>query len=434
MREERSMIRAIQFIVVLVAVAGLSASAAAQDHDHAHMAPAPADASWTWTTDANVIVGYNYQQRLFADFWAWESQNWAMLSGERAAGPGKLTVHGMLSLEPWTIGRFVYAQGVNGGAQRLTAVNADGNHVPIGGSPQTYQTGESYLGSPLINYQHPHDLFMGLGATYRIDRGRLKYTFGADVVGSPALGPTAFMHRESARNNPQAPLTHHYLDSTHITPGVLRAGIETGHLMLETSVFRGEEPDENRLDIDRPRLDSWSARASWRQGPWQAQFSGGHLHEPEWYDPYDITRLTASIGFNGNLGSKPLNATLAWGQNRELLVGALDGYLFEWDLQLAATSSFYGRAEKVRKELLSLGVHPRGLLPGQHPHSLSDINALTVGHVWDLPLPFNARVGLGADITIYQTSEDLESYFGSPHAYHVFIRWRPIRTSSAHIH
>jgi hypothetical protein len=427
--------RPIQLFVIVAFVLVQASGLAAQDHDHAHMAPpTPAKPAWTWTTDANVIVGYNYQERLFADFWAWESQNWGMLSGDRPVGRGTLTVQGMLSLEPWTIGRLVYAQGADGGAQRLFAIDSAGQRVAIGGSPQTFQTGESYLGSPLINYQHPHDLIMNLGATYRMERGRLTYTFGADLVGSPALGPIAFMHRESARDNPQAPLTHHFLDSTHITPGVLRAGVEVGHLMFETSAFRGEEPDENRLNIDRPRLDSWSGRASWRQGPWQAQFSGGHLHEPEWFDPYDITRLTASIGFHGSIGSKPLDATLAWGENRELLVGPLDGYLLEWDLHLATRSSFYGRAEHVRKEVLSLGVHPRGLLPGQHPHSLSDINALTLGHVFDLPIPVGGRVGIGADVTAYRTSADLESYFGSPHSYHVFLRWRPNHTAPSHIH
>src|SRR5215208_1202438 len=102
-RDELSMWRPIQLTVALLFVAELAAAAVAQDHDHASMAPAPTTPAWTWTTDANVIGGYNYQQRLFADFWAWESQNWAMLAGERAVGPGRLTVHGMLSLEPWTI-------------------------------------------------------------------------------------------------------------------------------------------------------------------------------------------------------------------------------------------------------------------------------------------------------------------------------------------
>jgi hypothetical protein len=426
--------RWIQFLVLLGFLWVPSSRLAAQDHDHSQMNQAPATTDWSWTTDSNVIFGYNYQQRRFADFWAWESQNWVMLSGERAAGPGRFSVVGMLSFEPWTIGRLVYAKGDDGSAQRIYAFNNARERVPLGGSPQTFQTGESYLGAPLINYQHPHDFLMALGATYRLDRGRLKYAIEADLVGSPALGPTAFMHRESARNNPQAPLSHHFIDSTHITPGVVTLGVGVGRMTFETSAFRGAEPDENRLNIERPWLDSWSARASYRQGPWQAQFSGGRLKEPEWFDPYDVTRLTASIGFNGTVGSRPLAATLAWGENRELLIGPLDGYLFEWDMRLAKWSSFYGRVEHMRKEVLSLGVHPRGLVPGQHPHSISDINALTLGHVWDLPIDLGGRFGLGADLTVYKTSADLETYFGSPHTYHVFLRWRPTGAAPAHVH
>jgi hypothetical protein len=424
-------------ILVGVVFCLLPSLSAAQDDQHQHNAQAqPAamdDGSWTWATDANVILGYNYQERLFADFWAWESQNWAMASGTRTLGPGRFSVQGMLSLEPWTIGRFVYAQGADGRAQRLFAFNDARERKPLGGSPQTFQTGESYLGSPLINYQHPHDLLMNAGASYQFGRGKVKYLVGADLVGSPALGPIAFMHRESARNNPQAPLTHHYLDSTHITPGVIRTGIEVGQVMFEVSGFRGEEPDEDRLDIDQPRIDSWSLRGSWRKGPWEAQFSSGHLNEPEWFDPYDVTRFTASIQYNGAVASRPLAATLAWGQNREIL-GALDGYLLEWDLQAASWSSIYGRAETMRKEILSLGVHPRGLPPNSHPHSISDVSALTVGYVWNLPIQMGSSLGVGADITVYKTSTDLETYFGSPRSYHVFLRWRPNRSMPAHIH
>jgi len=159
--------RSIQFLVLLGSLLALPFGLAAQDQDHDHHAadPAAATPGWSWTTDANLIFGYNYQQRRFADFWAWESQNWAMLSGNRRVGPGRLTVAGMLSAEPWTIGRLVYAQGSDGSPQRLYAFNAQRERVPLGGSPQTFQTGESYLGAPLINYQHPHDLVMELGAT-----------------------------------------------------------------------------------------------------------------------------------------------------------------------------------------------------------------------------------------------------------------------------
>jgi hypothetical protein len=411
----------IHFLVVAVCLSVSAGRAGAQEHQH----PAPdqespsGDEKWTWTTDANAFFGYNYQQRRYADFTAWESQNWLMVEGGRRMGRGRLTIDAMLSFEPWTIGRLVYAD-----RTRLPAT---------GGSPQLYQTGESYQQVPLVNFQHPHDLIMGLGMTYRVERARVAYFFGADLVGSPALGPTAFMHRESARDNPQAPLTHHYLDSTHVTPGVLRAGLTTGAMTFEASVFRGEEPDENRLNIDTPRLDSWSARVGWRRGPWQAQVSGGHLHEPEWFDPFDVTRLTASVGFNGEIASRPLSATLAWGENRMFngFQNVEDGYLLEWDFRATGASTFYGRAEAAAKHLFGLISHPKGFT---HPHAYSDVDAVTLGYVQDLPIPGTTRFGFGGDVTFYRTSPDLLIYYGGSHSYHVFLRWRPGATSPAHVH
>jgi hypothetical protein len=428
--------RPIQIPVLVFAVWMASAVAVRGQDDseppeHQHAAAA-GNSAWTWTTDANVFAGYNYQQRLFADFSAWESQNWFMVSGERPVGRGTLTLNGMFSLEPWTIGRLVYGQGIFGSAQRVYAYTATGQQVPVGGSPQAFQTGESYLGSPLINYQHPHDLFMGLGATYRFAAGRAKYMLGADLVGSPALGPTPFMHRESARDNPSVPLTHHYMDSTHITTGVVRSGVEVGQVMFEASAFRGEEPDEDRLNIDQPRLDSWSVRGSWRRGPWSAQVSGGRLHKPEWFEPVDVIRLTASAGFNGTVASRPLALTAGWGQNRDVGLFALDGYLVEWDLQVSPSDTIYGRGESMLKEIFGLGVHPAGLL--NHPRNFSHIDALTVGYVREMPMIAVIRLGIGADITVYRTSPDLVSYYGSPKSYHVFFRWRPGAAAPTHIH
>ncbi len=377
---------------------------AAHQHDHAD---APATTKWSWTSDANAFFGYNYQQRKYADFSAWESQNWFMLAARRPVGPGRLTLQGMLSLEPFTMAAL--------------------------GSPQLFQTGESYNQIPLVNYQHPHDLLMALGATYRIEHPRVRYVFGADLVGSPTLGPTAFMHRESARDNPQVPIGHHSLDSTHITAGVLRAGVETGPLSFEASAFRGAEPDDNRLNIEQPRLDSWAARIGWHQGPWDAQVSGGHLHEPEWFEPYNVTRLTASIGFNGTMGSRPLAATLAWGENREFngFDNVDDSFLFEWDLRATQSTTFYGRAEKSAKQLFGLGLHPKGF---SHPHFYSHVNALTFGYIRDLPIVGKSRIGAGADITIYPWPTDVLDLYDGSHSFHVFLRWRPALTSTAHVH
>lgn len=81
--------------------------------------------------------------------------------------------------------------------------------------------------------------------------------------GEPALGPVAFMHRPSAMDNPTAPISHHWQDATHISFGVLSAGVFTHSLKLEGSVFNSREPDQHRFNFDPPRLDSYSGRVTW---------------------------------------------------------------------------------------------------------------------------------------------------------------------------
>ena len=226
---------------------------------------------------------------------------------------------------------------------------------------------------------------MALGATYRVERPRVRYVFGADLVGSPTLGPTPFMHRESARNNPQVPIGHHSLDSTHITTGVLRFGVETGPMSFETSAFRGAEPDENRLNVERPALDSWAVRVGWHRGPWQAQMSGGRLHEPEWFEPYNVTRLTASIGFNGAIASRPWPPRSRGDRTASSTATTTPttAICSSGTFAPRGATSVYGRAEKSAKQIFGLGFHPKGFT---HPHFYSHVNALTLGAVRDLPI------------------------------------------------
>ncbi len=395
---------------LLVLAAVFPARAAfAQDMpaDHQHVMPSPA--GWTWTTDANAFFGYNHQQRQFLDTTAWESQNWFMASGERNLGRGRLSVTAMASLEPFTM------------AAR--------------GSPQLFQTGEVFKRAPIMNYQHPHDLVMGLGVTYRAPLGRATYVVGADLVGSPTLGPTPFMHRESGRENPQVPLLHHYLDSSHSTPGVLRAGVTAGPFTFESSVFRGAEPDENRLNIERPRLDSWAVRAQFNRGPWHAQVSGGHLTRPEAWSPFDHSKITASVSYEGAVKNRALNATVAWGGIREFngFNGDADGVLFEGNLRATPVSTVYGRLEVAQKEVIGLHVHT---LQDVHPHFYYLIDVGTVGYLRDLPWTSSfGRVGVGADVTWYKMPRELSQFYATSHSYHVFLRWRPVRDAGmAHHH
>ena len=384
------------FVLALLVAAPTAQAQERQEHS-----------GWSWSADANAFFGFNYQQRKFRDFSTWESQNWFMVDGRRAVGPGTLAIHSMLSLEPFTI-------------QAL-------------GSPQVFQTGEAYHGFANRDRQHPHDLVMGLGVRYSVDREHVGYFLEVDAVGAPALGPTPFMHRESSRENLQPPLSHHNLDSTHITPGVLTAGVAATDFTVAASWFRGEEPNDNRTNIDRPTLDSWSIRAAWQRGPWRAQVSGGQLHRPEIWERTGMKRVTASIEFDGQLGTRDVAATAAWGQNREIH-GILDAYLVDWTIQATTRGRFFGRAETLAKDLLDIGgLDPPGFV---HFHRISHIAAVTAGYTHDVWRTRWGWIGGGADATLYRVSENLSDPYGSPHSFHVFVRYRPARRAGApaHIH
>ena len=143
--------------------------------------------------------------------------DWFMAMTQHKVGSGGLfSINTMFSFDPFLVGP--------------------------GGYPLLYQTGESYKGKPLVDIQHPHDLFAELSANYTQKIAKdadLSFSFG--YPGEPALGPPVFMHRLSAMDDPDAPLGHHYQDATHITFG--------------RSYFRFEDKQckIRRIDIYRPR-------------------------------------------------------------------------------------------------------------------------------------------------------------------------------------
>jgi hypothetical protein len=358
--------------------------------------PAPPSA-WTWSWDANVFAGWNYQYRKFTDFQKFESQNWLMGAGERRWGRNLLQVHSMLSFEPFTI-----------------------QHL---GSPQVFQSGETYQQAPLIDYQHPHDLIMALGATWSRTTARGRIFAELSPVGAPAIGPQAFMHRPSASENPTAPLGHHQMDATHISHGVATAGVRQGAVTVEGSWFRGAEPDENRKDLELGKLDSAAGRISWERRGWNAQVSAAHLTTPEWVEPFsNITRLTASVGFTRPDGK--VAALASWGQNREIH-GALDAYLLEATLRPHSRHAWYSRAELVTKDILNPGGrHPRGFT---HFHQLSRVGALTGGYVFTALESPAGQFGVGGDVTVYHVGSNLLDNYGAPASFHVFVHYKPGR-------
>jgi hypothetical protein len=363
-----------------------------------------ASTAWTWRTGASVFFGVNHQRRAFRDFTAWESQNWWMAMAERRTPAASINVSAMLSLEPYTIKDI--------------------------GSPQVFQTGETFRGAPLIDYQHPHDLIMQLGATVSRRLGSVTLLGSAFVIGAPALGPTVFMHRASAAGNPQAPLSHHYLDSSHITPGVVTAGVERGPWRFEGSWFQGLEPDENRLDLDIASPDSWSTRLSWMRGPWQAQVSAARLTRPERVTPYDADKLTASVAFASKSGARSFDWFAGFGQKREVH-GNLEAYMLEAVAHLTRRHGIYTRLESVAKDVLDSGFHP-GVF---HRHRQSQVGAFTAGYLHTLREIPAGTLSAGADVTGYRVPANLSESYGSPASFHVFLRFATRDTDhTAHAH
>jgi hypothetical protein len=187
------------------------------------------------------------------------------------------------------------------------------------GYPLLLASGETANGRDrLIDRQHPHDFFMELSGSVSQNIGKDSSLFVyAGLPGEPAFGPPAFMHREAIMDSPEAPISHHWLDSTHISFGVLTAGLVVGNVKAEVSRFNGREPDQHRWNIETGPLDSTSVRLSWNPAPTLSlQGSWGHFTDPEQLEPgVDQKRLSASALWAEQIapGWKAA-ATLAWGR------------------------------------------------------------------------------------------------------------------------
>ena len=343
-----------------------------------------------------------------------ESQNWIMPMALRSLGKGTLQFRSMFSLEPLTFS----------GA----------------GSPELFQTGEVYKGQPIIDAQHPHDLIMELSAQYSIPIGERTGFFAyVGYPGEPALGPVAFMHRASASENPAAPLAHHLQDSTHISYGVATTGFTYRWLKLEGSVFNGREPDDKRYGFEAGRWDSSSGRVTVApNGNWAAQFSYGFLRDPEALHKGVTRRMTASIQHNRPFARGNWASALIWGRNREEHEGVndrLNGYTFESTVNFLDRNYLYTRLELVdRKELLRVEDLQRlGL--DEHADPQFRVGAYTFGGTRDFWNTDNFSIAVGADATFYSKPSQLDPIYGrNPVSYKIFLRLRPGRSMSGHVH
>lgn len=327
-----------------------------------------------------------------------DSQNHFMFMGMRSLGGGKASLLGTFTLEPATI--------------------------PAGGSAELFQRGETYRNVPLIDRQHPHDLFVQLGAAWERPLSKnASLRLYLAPWGEPALGPVAYPHRLSASENPTAPLSHHNQDSTHIAADVATAGLTASIFTLEGSVFHGREPDENRWDIEQGRLDSWSGRLTVRPiRELSFQVSSGHLEHPESVEPGNQTRSTASVTYQRATPGGFLAATAVAGRN-QTPDGPEWGNLLEWTWKFAGKNFLYGRLESVDRDLYEL-VNKRQRPEGT-PRQRTLVQAATLGFVRNVSWLANLETGVGGDVTLYSFSSRLDPVYGNrPVSIHGFLRIR----------
>jgi hypothetical protein len=343
-----------------------------------HMGLMRMSGEWTLMAHGVVNLVYDHQSGPRGDDKAFAS---GMLMGmaRRPLGNGMLQLKAMLSPDPL---------------------------MGPGGYPLLLASGETANGrDPLVDRQHPHDFFMELSASVSQDIGKNSSVFlYGGLPGEPAFGPPAFMHRESIVDSPEAPITHHWLDSTHITFGVLTAGLIVDRVKVEASRFNGREPDQHRWNIETGPLDSTSVRVSWNpmrtlaiQGSW------AHLVGPEQLEPgVNQNRLSASVLWADDISQGwHAAATLAWG--RKSSAGHNDdGFAAEASLK-HANWTLFGRAEMIEnRELLGLDVESPAYRVGK----------VSLGAVRDFPIAKHLSVGAGGLLALNFVPDALAALYG----------------------
>ena len=360
--------------------------------------------AWEVMAHGVVFADYNQQGGPRGEGKA-ESENWLMLMEEHTLGQGNILFREMFS------------------AESLTS--------PHPGFSELFQTGETYHGQPLVDHQHPHNVFSELALYYTHPLGvaskeKASWLFYGAAAGEPALGPVAYLHRASASELPMAPLSHHLQDSTHTSFGVITTGLVVERVKIEGSVFNGREPDEKRYTIQFAPLDSWSARLSVAASRnWTAQYSYGRLEHPEALEPGSQRRQTASVEYVRPFARGSWATSLVWGRVHQVFDNHnLNGYVLETTANFKLRNYAFSRMELADKDEL---FPDNPLLPSYR------IGAYTFGGARDLVQSRLWQLTLGADFTVYTKPSVLDSAYGkNPVSFQIFLRVRPALSHHDH--
>jgi hypothetical protein len=213
--------------------------------------------------------------------------------------------------------------------------------------------------------------------------------------------------------------------------GVLTAALDRGPFQLESSVFQGREPDEQRWDlVDVGPLDSWSVRGWYRPNDaWSFQVSHGFLTRPEEFEEGNLRRTTASGSWIRRHSRGTTASTVAYGRNDKAR-GSYNAVLAESTHTFGA-NAVYGRFEalQVESDVLRFGSHGGA---GHHGHEDgaqaggAALQAFTMGGVRTIARWSGWDVGAGADLTVYRVPDVLQPTHGErPTSVHLFVRVRP---------
>ncbi|MBC7532535.1 MAG: hypothetical protein H7318_13250 [Oligoflexus sp.] len=329
------------------------------------------------------------------------SINWIMAMAKTETAGGNLNLRLMMSAENWTVGKCGY--------------------------PDLLQTGESCNGKALHDDQHPHDLFMELAASFqRAINQDVGFEIYGGPAGEPALGPVAFPHRLSAFPGPQGPISHHWLDATHISFGVATVGVFTKNWKSELSLFNGREPDDNRTDFDLKPMDSYSGRISYLPNKnWALQISGGHLTEAEEDKAgkaFDVVRYTGSGMYHMKLEGDGIWATtLVYGVNKEGDESS-PAALFESSLTIQNRYILSTRVENVEKTGRDLVLEVPALDTKRY-----SLSKYSLGYMYQFLSGNQWTPGIGFSVSSTAIPSDLVGIYGekNPVGFVVFASLRP---------
>jgi len=360
------------------------------------------NSGWEFMAHGELFIDYNQQGGPRGAGKA-ESVNYGMLMEQHKLGAGTILFREMFS------------------AESLTS--------PHPGFPELFQTGETYHGAPLVDHQHPHNVFAELAALYTVPiTKKISWEFYGGPSAEPALGPVTYIHRSSAAELPMAPLAHHLQDSTHTSFGVVTTGLLIDQVKVEASAFNGREPNEERWSIQLAALDSWSGRVFVAPARnWAAQYSIGRLEHPEALEPGSQWRQTASVEYVRPLMWGNWSTTAIWGRVHKIAADhTLNSYLLESTINFRQRNYAFMRMELVDKD---------ELFPQATAHPAYRIGAYTFGGTRDLVQNRAWQLGLGADVTFYSKPAALDSAYGkTPVSFQIFLRLRPGKNKSGHSH